>query len=188
MNMIGLAQISCEILKDGDVPIFMVVLSTPYSLHFNCDHTGIPLSNFCVNFNTIFIWPYVQCQRATGGNPRSSRLPRGAYLHQKFSWLCFGSCGQPLGFCTWCGSFSPGIGRRPLKDSHPNWCGSWKSGTGWRHRAGIRDIMGSHPEHSGTFPEEGCQSHSHHPENSGLEDRLIFQNNVVSSTGVHYQD
>ena len=32
MNMIGLAQNSREILKDGDVPIFPVVLSTPYSL------------------------------------------------------------------------------------------------------------------------------------------------------------
>ena len=29
MNMIGLAQTSREILKDGDVPIFPVVLITP---------------------------------------------------------------------------------------------------------------------------------------------------------------
>ena len=55
MNMIGLAQISCEILKDGDVPIFLVVLSTPYSLHFNWYCTSIPLSTFCVEVNTIFI-------------------------------------------------------------------------------------------------------------------------------------
>ena len=29
MNMIGLAQTSREILKDGDIPIFPVVLMTP---------------------------------------------------------------------------------------------------------------------------------------------------------------
>ena len=32
-NMIGLAQTSREILEDGDVSIFPVVLITPYSLH-----------------------------------------------------------------------------------------------------------------------------------------------------------
>ena len=32
MNMIGLAYTSDEILEDGDVPIFLVVLSTPYSI------------------------------------------------------------------------------------------------------------------------------------------------------------
>ena len=32
MNMIGLAQTSREILKDGDVPIFPVVLITPKAL------------------------------------------------------------------------------------------------------------------------------------------------------------
>ena len=32
MNMIGLAQTSCKILEDGDVPIFLVALSTTDSL------------------------------------------------------------------------------------------------------------------------------------------------------------
>ena len=35
MNMIGLAQTSHGILKDGDVPIFLVVLITPYSLQYS---------------------------------------------------------------------------------------------------------------------------------------------------------
>ena len=55
MNMIGLAQTLREILEDGDVPIFLVVLSTPDSLHFNCDCTGIPLSTFCMDVNKICI-------------------------------------------------------------------------------------------------------------------------------------
>ena len=33
MNMIGLSQNSHEILEDGNVPIFPVVLMTPDSLH-----------------------------------------------------------------------------------------------------------------------------------------------------------
>ena len=57
MNMIGLDQTSCEILEDGDVPIFLVVRSTPDLLQFNCDRTDIPLSTFCVEINTIFIRP-----------------------------------------------------------------------------------------------------------------------------------
>ena len=32
-NMIGLAHTSREILEDGDVPIFLVVLIAPDSLH-----------------------------------------------------------------------------------------------------------------------------------------------------------
>ena len=55
MNMIGLAQTSREILEDGDVPIFLVVLSTPDSLQFNCDRTGILLSTLCLEVNTICI-------------------------------------------------------------------------------------------------------------------------------------
>ena len=55
MNMIGLSQTSREILEDGDIPIFPVVLSTLYYLHFNCDHTSIPLSTFCVEINTVCI-------------------------------------------------------------------------------------------------------------------------------------
>ena len=59
MNMIGLAQTSRKILDDGDVPILPVVLSTTdplkLSLHYHCDRTGIPLSTFCVEVNTIFI-------------------------------------------------------------------------------------------------------------------------------------
>ena len=55
MNMIGLNHTSQEILKDIDIPIFLVVLCTPDSLQFNCDCTGIPLSTFCVKVNTIYI-------------------------------------------------------------------------------------------------------------------------------------
>ena len=55
MNMIGLAQTSRKKIKDSDVPIFPVVLSTLDSLHF-CDRTGIPLSIFCAEINTICIW------------------------------------------------------------------------------------------------------------------------------------
>ena len=69
MNMIGLAQTSRKILEDSDVPIFPVVLSTTDSLQFNCDCTGIPLSTFWMEVNTICIWPYIQCQSATDGIP-----------------------------------------------------------------------------------------------------------------------
>ena len=68
MNMIGLAQTSREILEDGDVPIFPVVLSTPDILYF-CDSTGILLSTFFTEVKTICIRPYVQCQRATPPPP-----------------------------------------------------------------------------------------------------------------------
>ena len=50
MSMIGLVQTSREILRDGDVAIFLVVLSTPDSLHsilnYHCDRAGIHLSTF----------------------------------------------------------------------------------------------------------------------------------------------
>ena len=55
MNMIGLAQTSREIRKDSDIPIFLVVLSTPYFLQFNHDCTGIPLSTFYVEVSTFHI-------------------------------------------------------------------------------------------------------------------------------------
>ena len=55
MNIIGLSQTSRKILEDGDLPIFPLVLSTPDSLQFNCDFTGILLSTFCVEVNTICI-------------------------------------------------------------------------------------------------------------------------------------
>ena len=55
MSMIGLAQKSCKIIEDGDVPILPVVLSTPDSLQINCDCTGIPLSTFFVEVKTIRI-------------------------------------------------------------------------------------------------------------------------------------
>ena len=54
MNMIGLSQTSHEILEDGNVPMFLVVLSTPDSLHFS-DNTGIPLSTLGVEVNKICI-------------------------------------------------------------------------------------------------------------------------------------
>ena len=57
MNMIGLAHTSLEILEDGVVPIFPVVISTPDSIQFNFDFTGIPLSIFCVEVNRICIRP-----------------------------------------------------------------------------------------------------------------------------------
>ena len=61
MNMIGFDQNSRKILEDGDVPIFPVVLSTPdslkLSLHHHYDRTSISLSTFCVEVNTICIWP-----------------------------------------------------------------------------------------------------------------------------------
>ena len=56
MHMIGLAHTSSEIIDYVDVPIFPVVLITLYYLQFNCDSTGIPLSTFCMEVNTIYIW------------------------------------------------------------------------------------------------------------------------------------
>ena len=55
MNMIGLDQTSRKIIEDSVVPIFPVVLSTPDSPQFNCDCTGILLSTFCMEVNTICI-------------------------------------------------------------------------------------------------------------------------------------
>ena len=55
INMIGLAQTAREILEDGVVPIFLVALSTLYYPQFNCRSTGILVSTFCVEVNTIFI-------------------------------------------------------------------------------------------------------------------------------------
>ena len=60
MDMVGLYKTSREIPEDGDVPIFPVVLSTPDSLQSSLNHycyrTGILLSTFCVEFNTVCIW------------------------------------------------------------------------------------------------------------------------------------
>ena len=55
MDMIDLSHNSRKILKDGVVTIFLVVLSTFNYLQFNCDRTGIPLSNFYVEVNKICI-------------------------------------------------------------------------------------------------------------------------------------
>ena len=61
VNMIGSAHTSLEILKDSDVPIFLVVIITPYSLqlilYHNCECTGILLSTFWLEANTICVWP-----------------------------------------------------------------------------------------------------------------------------------
>ena len=61
MNMIGLAQTSREIIEDGDVQIFLVLLSTPdplqLSLHYHCGRTSFPVSVLCVEVNTICILP-----------------------------------------------------------------------------------------------------------------------------------
>ena len=47
MNMIGSSQTSCEIIKDGDVPIFLVVLITQNALQYTTaplwDHIIYPL-------------------------------------------------------------------------------------------------------------------------------------------------
>ena len=55
INMISLDQTSHGILKDGDIPIFLVVPSNQNSLQLKCDCTVIPLSTFCVDVNTIYI-------------------------------------------------------------------------------------------------------------------------------------
>ena len=61
VNIIGLAQTSRKIIEDGNVLIFPVVLSTLYylqlSLHHHSDCTGILVYTFCVEVNTICIWP-----------------------------------------------------------------------------------------------------------------------------------
>ena len=57
MNMIGLAHTSREILEDGDISIFPVVISTmdylQSSLNHYCDCAGIPLSTLYVEVKTI---------------------------------------------------------------------------------------------------------------------------------------
>ena len=57
MNMIGLAHTPREILEDGDVLIFPVVISTldylQSSLNHYCDCTSTLLSTFYVEVNTI---------------------------------------------------------------------------------------------------------------------------------------
>ena len=53
MNIIDLAQTSRKIIEGGDVPIFLVFLSTPDSPNL-CDCTGIPLSTLYAEVNTIF--------------------------------------------------------------------------------------------------------------------------------------
>ena len=59
VDIIGSDQTSRKVLEDGDVPLFPVVLSTPYprqlSLNHHCDCTGMPLSTSCVEVNTICI-------------------------------------------------------------------------------------------------------------------------------------
>ena len=54
-DITGLAKTSHEIIEDGHVPIFPVVLSNPDSLQLNCDPTGIPLFTFCMEVHTICI-------------------------------------------------------------------------------------------------------------------------------------
>ena len=60
MNIIVLAQTLHRILEDVDVPIFPVVFINPDSTQpsfktNNCANTGITLSTFCVEVNTICI-------------------------------------------------------------------------------------------------------------------------------------
>ena len=61
INIIGLSQTSRDILEDGDVPIFPVVLITPTRkvyLKATClSKVGIIVSTFCVEVNTICILP-----------------------------------------------------------------------------------------------------------------------------------
>ena len=91
MNMIGLYQTSCKILEDGDVPILPVVLSTldylQYSFNHYYDRTGIPLSTFWEEVNTICIWPYVQCQRATYETLFLYHIHVGTYTSSIGGWV-----------------------------------------------------------------------------------------------------
>ena len=50
--------------------------------------------------------------------------------------------------------------------------------------------MGRHPKRSGNFLEDGSWIHSHHPENAGLEDRLLYQKNEseVQASISHIKD
>ena len=54
MKMISLAQTSREILEDGDVPIFVVFFYSGFPI-LNCDFTGITLSTFYAEVNTVYI-------------------------------------------------------------------------------------------------------------------------------------
>ena len=55
MNMIGLAHTSREILKDGDVPIFPVVLITPDSLQLT---VIVPVSQYPPSTRSLIQYIY----------------------------------------------------------------------------------------------------------------------------------
>ena len=55
INMIGLAQTSRKILKDGDVPIFPVVLITPDSLQLT---VIVPVSHYLPSVQRLIQYVY----------------------------------------------------------------------------------------------------------------------------------
>ena len=103
-----------------------------------------------------------------GGTPRSSIQTLGVELHQNISCLSIRSCSHIIGLCTCWVRISHGIRQIPGLASHTNWGYPLKAGPGQIHGAGTRGSLLSHPQNSGTGPEKGRISHSHHPENSSL--------------------
>ena len=89
IHIIGLSQTSRKVLEDVDVPIFLVVLITLVSLHLSLHHhfsfTGIPLSIFWMEFDTIYIWPYVQFQRAIGQQDQVAIIQAWVWIDFHFS-------------------------------------------------------------------------------------------------------
>ena len=77
MNVIILAQTSHKILEDGFVPIFPVVISTPYSLQFKWDCTGIPLSAFCMEvIQSLYDCKYKSSvQHSNNTKPQCIQIP-----------------------------------------------------------------------------------------------------------------
>ena len=123
-----------------------------------------------------------------GRNPRSSIQQGFSDLHQRISKLSVGSCRQIIGFCTGSGNFCSGIGRVTWQARHPKLGGPWEAYPRWWHRAWRWDSMGNHYYRSGNGPEEGRIIHSNHPDDSGLQDKLIDQKNGVITTGLCQQD
>ena len=135
----------------------------------------------------IGIWRSIHYKQPliVGETPRNSRWPRISNLHHTVSSLHVGSCGHLLGIHMGCRRVRSCIGQRTWYDLHLKWGSLWKAGPGRRHRVETRDILGSHPGRSGTIPEEVRIFHIHHPEYLGFQDRLLGQENGLSSKGFH---
>ena len=107
--------------------------------------------------------------------PQNLQTTKGCWLTQtKVRYLHDGSCSHLLALHIWCRSVIPGIGTRPGQALHTHLSDQCKAGQGQRYRIVKRDSLGSNQERSGTAPEEGRRSCSHHPENAGLEYRPIY--------------